>query len=287
MNSFAYENPASVACLGPEGSFSHEFALARFPNAVMHCVEGEFEEVLAKLKDGTSEAAVLPFLNSNGLDVRPAQAAIAAARDWICVNGCHPHKVSHNLVVTEHFRTLQRVVSKEQVFPQCENWLKQWAGIEKVAASSTSAALKALLVADISEQTRTGVICNTLAHQLYGGILKYHEIENPGNVTLFLVLSRGCPEPCEGNVLVCLTCPTEECYQHTIDDFHAAGYPLKFTSLKGEFTDELPCFLQFEVSGQPETLRRLLDRDHRKMIGIFPEKASLAACVAGLFDDID
>jgi prephenate dehydratase len=287
MNSFADENPASVACLGPEGSFSHEFALSRFPDAVMHCVEGEFEEVLAKLKDGTCDAAVLPFLNSNGLDVRPAQAAIAASRDWICVNGCHPHKVSHNLVVTEHFRTLQRVVSKEQVFPQCENWLKQWAGIEKVSASSTSAALKALLVADVTEQTRTGVICNTLAHQLYGGVLKYHEIENPGNVTLFLVLSRGCPEPGAGNVLVCLTCPTEECYQHTIDDFHAAGYPLKFTSLKGEFTDELPCFLQFEVSGQPDTLRRLLGREHRKMIGVFPEKASLAACVAGLFDDID
>lgn len=287
MNTFPNENPTSVACLGPEGSFSHEFALARFPNSEMHCVEGEFDEVLAKIKDGTSEVAVLPFLNSNGLDVRPAQAAIAAAKEWICVNGCYPHKVSHNLVVTEHFRTLQRVVSKEQVFPQCENWLSQWAGIQRVFAPSTSAALKSLLVADIPEQSCTAVICNTLAHKLYGGVMKFHQIENPGNVTLFLVLSRGCPQSGTGNILICLNCPTEDCYSRTIDDFHAAGYPLKFTSLKGEFSEKLPCFLQFEVAAEPDQLPRLLAHPHRKMIGVFPEKASLAACVAGIFDDND
>lgn len=275
-----------IACLGPEGSFSHEFALDHFPEAEYHCVEGEFDDVLAKVENGTCQLGVLPFLNSNGMDVRPAQAAIAQAKEWICVDGCFPHKVSHNLVVTEHFRTLKKVVSKEQVFPQCSNWLMQWAGIEQEAAPSTSAALKSLLVADIPEQSHAAVICNTLAHKLYGGILKFQNIENPGNVTLFLVVRRGCPDLAVGNVLVCLTCPTEACYHQAVNDFQSAGFPLKFTSLKGEFTEKLPCFLQFEVGRSPENLSRLLEHDHRHLIGLFSEKNSLGACVAGLFDDI-
>ncbi|HEX7261443.1 MAG TPA: prephenate dehydratase domain-containing protein, partial [Luteolibacter sp.] len=210
----------------------------------------------------------------------------AAAKDWICVDGCFPHKVSHNVVVTEHFRTLKKVVSKEQVFPQCSNWLGQWSGIVKESAPSTSAALKSLLVAGILEESHTAVICNTLAHTLYGGILKFQNIENPGNVTLFLVVRRGSPKWTLGNLLVCLTCPTEACYHMAINDFSAAGYPLKFTSLKGEFTDALPCFLQFEVTQNSGDLSGLLEREHRQLIGAFSEKDSLATCVAGIFDDI-
>lgn len=280
---------ANIACLGPEGSFSHEFALRKFPDDLPQAVEGEFSHVIDKLKDGTCSYAVVPFLNSNGVHVRPAQAAIAAERDWICVEGCFPHQVSHNLVVTEHFRTLRRVVSKEQVFPQCSNWLDQWSGIEQCAATSTSAALRNLLAAPIAEQHCTGAICNQLAQELYGGIIKYPKIQNPGNITLFLVLSRrmeALQPPRGSEILLCLTCPTEDCYRLTINDFSRAGFPLKFSSLKGEFTDKLPCFLQFEVRENPELLQPLLQNPHRHLLGNFPTEKSLAACVSSFFDDI-
>lgn len=274
-----------VACLGPEGSFSHEFAIARFPGAAYLPIEGDFFDVLKKVEDGTCSVGVIPFLNSNGVHVRPAQAAIASARDWICVEGCFPHAVTHNLVVTELFTSLQRVVSKEQVFPQCSNWLDQWSGIERCPSPSTSAALKDLLNAPAAEQQRTGAICNRLAHELYGGILKYPGIENPGNVTLFLVVSRRQPVPGGEDVLICLTCPTEACYRQAIRDFSCAGFPLKFTSLKGEFTEELPCFLQFEVRGSLDALQSLLGREHRHLLGSFPAEHSLASCVGSFFDD--
>lgn len=281
-------SPTTVACLGPEGSFSHEFAQSRFPAATAIPINGGFEDVLSSLEQGASDAAVIPFLNSNGIHVRPAQASIAAAKSWVRITGCFPHRVVHNLVVVpEQFKNLQRVVSKEEVFPQCTTWLDCWEGMELISASSTSAALKELLASPPKVQETTGVICNRLAVELYGGAIRYEGIENPGNVTLFLVASRDQPEPESDQALVCLTCPTEVCYQTTIREFAAAGLPLKFTSLRGEFTPELPCFLQFAVDGRGATLSRLLENPHRHHIGDFPERNSLAACVAGLFDDTE
>jgi prephenate dehydratase len=278
--------PATVACLGPEGSFSHEFALSRFPGALCLTDANSFPEVIKQLEEGTADAAVLPFLNSNGVDVRPAQAAIAQAREWISIDGCFPHKVIHNVVVAEGFKSLKKVVSKEQVFPQCTNWLRQWGGIETVAATSTSAALLELLRAPKADRESTAAICNLLAVNLYGGEVRWAGIQNPGNTTLFLVASRRQPVASEEEALICLTCPTEECYENAINDFSRAGMPLKFTSLKGEFTAELPCFLQFEIDGRASDVRLLVEKPHRYLVGSFPEEHSLAACVAGFFDDI-
>lgn len=279
------ESTVSVACLGPEGSFSHEFALSRFPKAKMVCVDGGFDEVVARLKSGECTHGVLPFLNSNGVEVRPAQAAIGKERTWINVVGCFPHLVSHNVVVTEKFQSLRRVVSKEQVFPQCSTWLGQWGDLQTVNASSTSAALRDLLAAPLEEQRVTGAICNALAHSLYGGIIKYPRIENPKNTTLFLVVDATKPRLHSENILVCLTCPTETCYKSALKDFAAAGFPTKFNSLKGEFTEEIPCFLQFHNSGSPEELTRLLEAPHRTLIGGFPTVSSLSACVGAFFED--
>lgn len=277
--------PATVACLGPKGSFSHEFALTRFPGARCLTEANSFPEVIKQLEEGRADAAVLPFLNSSGADLRPVQAAIAKARDWIRVEGCFPHKVVHNVVVADGFMHLKRVVSKEQVFPQCTTWLGQWCDIETVVDSSTSAALINLLNAPLPIRESTGVICNQLAVEFNGGEIKWAGIQNPGNVTLFLVVSSRSVQADDEEALVCLTCPTEECYLSAIQDFARAGMPLKFTSLCGEFTADLPCFLQFAVNGRESEVRALTDQPHRKLVGAFRERDSLAACVAGLFDD--
>ena len=278
--------PRTVSCLGPEGSFSHEFASQRYPDARCLLDARDFDEVLRTLEEGQAEVAVLPFLNSNGVDVRRAQAAISAARDWIWVEGCHAHGIVHNVVVGPGFKSLRRVISKEEVFPQCSTWLGQWEGIERVAASSTSSALKNLLEAPKAERESSAAICNRLAVDLHGGEIRWAGVQNSGNTTLFLVTSKRRPSHLATDALVCLTCPTEECYQSTVDDFAAAGMPLKFTSLRGEFTPELPCFLQFRIESSPGLARELAGKAHRTLIGTFRERDSLAACVGSFFDDI-
>jgi len=275
-----------IACLGPEGSFSHEFALSHFgDDCRFQCIDGDFAEVIGKVSDGTCSHAVIPFLNSNGVHVRPAQMALGENRERLRVDGCYPHLVSHNVIVTPHFRELKKVISKEQVFPQCTGWLQQWQGLVCENAPSTSAALRNLLGAPIDEQRTSGAICNLLAHQLYGGKILYPRIENPRNTTLFLVISTADASLKEEQLLVCLTCPTEQCYKQAISDFASARFPLKFTSLSGEFSEQMPCFLQFENSGQSEKLTSLLEYPHRHLIGSYSTKNSLSACVGAFFDE--
>lgn len=274
-----------IACLGPEGSFSHEFAKAHFAEGDFECVDGDFEEVLGRVGDGSCSHAVIPFLNSNGIDVRPAQAAMGRNREWIRIEGCYPHLVRHNVIVTDQFKELKRLYSKEQVFPQCTNWLRQWQNIELVDAASTSSALRDLLVASAEVQRSSGAICNTLAHELYGGRILFPGIENPKNTTLFLVISKGEVDPEAEQLLVCVTCPTEACYKLAVSEFASAGFPLMFTSLKGDFSETVPCFLQFQNSGNPAKLAQHLDAPHLTLIGAYDLDSSLSACVAGFFEE--
>ena len=275
-----------VSCLGPEGSFSHEFASAHFGDVEIRPIDGDFDAVLAPVASGECTHAVLPFLNSNGVHVAPAQAALGALAGKVWVTGCFPHEVIHHVIVSTGFVSLSRVASKEQVFPQCSDWLNRWAGrLEQVIAPSTSAALRDLHSAPLEVRRGTGAICNTFAHQIYGGTIKHEAIQNRGNTTLFLVVSRIEPWHDSEQILVCLTCPTEECYRYAIEDFKSHGYKLMFTSLKGRFSATIPCFLQFQQPSVKESLADLLSREHRHLMGASGLKNSLSACVSKLFDD--
>lgn len=276
----------AIACLGPEGSFSHEFALKHFGEECQcQCIDENFPDVISRVGNGTCSFAVIPFLNSNGVEVRPAQMALGQSRDWVRIVGCYPHLVSHNVIVTPHFKELKKVISKEQVFPQCSVWLQQWQGLARENAPSTSAALRNLLGAPVEEQRASGAICNSLAHQLYGGRMLHSKIENPRNTTLFLVVSKEEVPRDQEQLLVCLTCPTEQCYKQAISEFASARFPLKFTSLKGEFSEQMPCFLQFENLGSRGDLESLLSNPHRHLIGAYPTKHSLSACITAFFDE--
>ena len=280
-------NPHShtIACLGPEGSFSHEFAMAHFVGQAFHCVEGGFEEVLEQVENGSCSHAVIPFLNANGRDVRPAQIALGKNREWIHVDGCYAHLIRHNVVVTKKFQTLLTLYSKEQVFPQCSNWLSQWQDVKTISSTSTSAALRDLLDAPPQTQKTSGAICNSLAHELYGGRIEFAGIQNPLNFTFFLCISKRPVSLEQSELLICLTCTTKECYKATINEFAAAGFPLKFASLNGEFSKQMPCFLQFKNSGPQDKLAKLLSSPHRKLVGVHSSDESLGSRVSELFDE--
>ena len=142
----------------------------------------------------------------------------------------------------------------------------------------------AIPAAPLEERRCTGAICNELAVQIYGGRKLFQNIQDPKNTTPFLIVSKNKPSLASEQLLVCVTCPTEDCYRQTILDFSASGFPLMFTSISGEFSETLPCFLQFENAGKPDALRELLTQNHRTLIGGTSFEESLSACTANLFD---
>jgi hypothetical protein len=230
---------------------------------------------------------VIPFLNSSGVQVRPAQKAISEFAGRLWVTGAFKHEVIHNLVVTETCESVQRIVSKEQVFPQCAEWLAaHFPDAEHVHASSTSSALRELLEAHDEVQLQTAVICNQFAVNTYGGIIRHPRIENPNNFTIFLTLSPIRPEP-RGRILITVDCPNSDCYEASVDRFARRRCPMMFSSLVGEFSPEVPTFVEIRVpeSVNAEKLIKFecdASNGVRRFVGSFSGN-SISDCVSSFF----
>ncbi len=276
-----------IACLGPEGSFSHEFALATFPEAEFIFADA-FGEVLKRTLDDGCHGAVIPFLNSSGVQVRPAQKAIGEYAGRLWVTGSFKHEVIHNLVVTEACEVIARIVSKEQVFPQCAEWLKQqFPDVAQGHSSSTSSALRELLEAPLEVQRQTAVICNQFAVDTYGGVIRNAEIQNPKNVTIFLTLSPQRPTPKE-RILVTIECPDRDCYDASVDRFARRQCPMMFSSLVGEFSPEVPTFVELQVPKSVDSEKIIkfecdASNGVRRFVGTFDGDFSISDCVSSFF----
>lgn len=61
--------------------------------------------------------------------------------------------------------------------------------------------------------------------------------------------------------------------------------PAKIHQFEGRVSEKMPCFLQFENTGQPQDLESLLASPHRHLIGAYPTKHSFSACIAAFFDE--
>lgn len=276
-----------IACLGPEGSFSHEFALACFPKAGFVFAD-DFAGVLQRALDEECDAVTIPLLNSSGVQVRPAQKAITDFAGRLWVTGAFTHEVIHNLVVTDACRSVERIVSKEQVFPQCAQWLSEnLPDAEHVHASSTSFALTELLASDERTQRISAVICNQFAADSYGGEIRNRGIQNPNNFTIFLTLSPKRPAVAD-RALVTVDCPDRDCYEESVDRFARRGCPMMFSSLVGEFSPEVPTFVEILVpphSDAENLIRFECDASNgvRRFIGSYASDESISDCVSSFF----
>lgn len=277
-------NTLKVAYLGPKGTFSHEFALNRFGSSAEYVpVDGPFEAIIQEVSEGRATHGVIPFCNSNGNHIQAAHRALAKFIGQIFIHGCYRQRIIHNFVTTGKLKGLKKILSKPEVFSQCSNWLSQWETVEQLPAQSTAAALGELLKMPPEEQRFTGVICNKLAVDEYGGVIEEKGIENPKNVTLFVVISGTKPSADSENLLICVTCPTFECLSKTTREFAESGYPTVFSSLQGEFSEETPIFLEVQRQRDSLDIEPLVAKPHRAIFGGFPDRESISTCVTNFF----
>lgn len=114
----------SVAFLGPQHSFSHEFVTAH----LKECDEklcSDFSEVFETLGVGAVDAAVVPLENSNAHSIQVAQAALLSRRGKIFVNDIVAHHVRLHLYSFTSLETVTEVRSFKPVFAQTAVWLEK------------------------------------------------------------------------------------------------------------------------------------------------------------------
>jgi len=217
--------------------------------------------------------------------VEQAHAALHHHLSDVTVSKCAPLHVKHHVAVAEGFKTLKKLISKKEVFPQITTWLSQWAEKpEEIPAASTATALQDLIQSAKEEREVTGVVCNQLAVDLYRGEIVHKEIQNSGNTTLFLIIKSRSQLAQAERILIALEPNHIPDHREVIQEFAEAGFPLMFSSIWGDRASDRPLFFEFKGPISKETLQVLTSKTKAKLVGQYEKEESLASCVSQYFE---
>jgi prephenate dehydratase len=181
-----YRRMSRIACLGPEGSFSHHVATLRFPDQAIQML-ASVEEVFDWLEDKPDAQGIVPIENSSG-------GLILATVDRLMHPRCEL-KIREELtldvklaLVGRHGQPVQVIYSHFMPFYHCDEWLKQhYPEVKRVTVASTSMA--ASRAAQEPNVAAIGSRANAALHGL--DILHFPIEEDTVNITQFFLIGHG------------------------------------------------------------------------------------------------
>lgn len=188
--SFALERPPRVGYLGPNGSFSHEAAIAKFGTSVEYEPLADVRGVFDEMTRGHLDYGIVPIENKTGGSVLDALDAFIDHDVTIC-NEVHL-AIHHNLLANCRLEEIETVYSKPEVFTQCRRWLAETGFGERIQTAPSSS--RAAEIAAASH--RGAAIGGALAAKLYELQVMFANIEDdPQNTTRFVVLGGDSARP--------------------------------------------------------------------------------------------
>ena len=172
----------NISILGPEGTFSHEAALAYQKDAHL-LFENTIYDVFDALDKGRSSVSIVPFENSTSGSV--GETLDAFLEFDVKISNIMCLRISYNLVGGKK-EEIKRLYVHPLAHAQCRGYIrKNFAGAEVVHTSSNAASAK------LAKNRGEGAIVPGLAAQVYHRNIIESKVEDSGrNVTLFAVLSN-------------------------------------------------------------------------------------------------
>jgi len=190
----ALEKPMTVACLGPQGTFSEEAAIKRFGSAITTLPCDSIDEVFRSVESDSAGYGVVPVENST-------EGAIGRTLDLLLqtsltVCGEIQLPVHQSLMAQQtDLSQINKIYSHPQSFAQCHHWLQDHLPLISSqnyihAASNADAAYRA------AQEKNAAAIAGKRAAELYGLTICAENIEDDAkNTTRFLVLGKQSVEP--------------------------------------------------------------------------------------------
>lgn len=267
---------ASAACLGEEGSFSHEALLRLFPEAAP-VFRPDFPAIFSAVEYGEADLAVLPAENSAAGSVTEVYDLLLKYRYYLL--GALNLPVRHCLASKENsLQAIQKVYSHPQALSQCGKFLKSGKWEALPCASTTEAAETA------EREPGSAAICSERASRVHGLSVLARDIQDTDdNCTRFLVVGKKLLLPPEANrVSLCFALPHRTGSLYTaLSQFAAAGLNLtKIESrpIPGE-SFEYDFYLDFDGNAlDPSTLGLLCalsgELPRFTFLGSYPEPVS-------------
>lgn len=190
--SFLLEGAMRIGYLGPEGTWSHQAARARFGDSVDLVPFSSFREVFKAVEKGLVNYGVVPIENSTDGSVSQAMDLFSNSPLRICAQ---IHQSINNCLLCNGIRERIRVIySHPQVLGQCRLWLQEnFPQAEQIPMGSTTAA--ALRAVDEAEQG-AAALGSELAGQLHGlAVLETRIQDKASNTTRFAVIGHQSTQP--------------------------------------------------------------------------------------------
>lgn len=183
-----------IACLGPEGSFSHLVTTKRFPG-VTPVLLPSVEEVFAWLADKSEALGVVPIENSSG-------GLILTTIDRLMDPRCVLHvqeelTLNVKLALLGHAdQQIEVIYSHYMPFFHCDDWLNEnYPDVKRVPVASTS--LAAERVVSEPHAAAIGSRANAERHGLQ--LLQYPIEEDIINITQFFLIGHQANTPSQEN----------------------------------------------------------------------------------------
>jgi chorismate mutase/prephenate dehydratase len=186
----ALQKPLTVAYLGPEGTFTHMAARAKFGDSVRYAPVLTIGEVFGEVEKGRAGYGVVPVENSTGGGIHETLTRFLDSPLSVCAEILLD--IHHALMAKCGPQEVRRVYSNSQVFGQTRRWTQtHLPNVEQVAVASTS--LAAEMAAREEGAAAIGNASLAAAHGL--DVLFDHIEDYAHNVTRFFVVGTHVSQP--------------------------------------------------------------------------------------------
>lgn len=180
----AVQRPTTVAFLGPQGTYSHEAAVAQFGSSALLDACDSIPEVFSAVETERATFGIVPVENTTEGAVTPTLDSLAETTAVILAE--RVLKIDHFLMASDADpKKIRRIASHPQPLAQCKRYLAEnFPGVELLPTASTVTAARLA-----ASEKGTAAIGSRIAQHLHGLELVARSIQdNAANVTRFLVI---------------------------------------------------------------------------------------------------
>jgi len=185
------ERPLKIAFLGPQATYTHQAAMAKFGHSLDYEPKHSIAEVFRDIETERADYGCVPVENSTEGAVNYTLDMFIDSKVEICAEILFA--IRHCLLAKCPREKIKRIYSHVQSFGQCRAWLLQnmpQAELIEVGSNTKAAELAA------ASPTDSAAIAGRLAAEIYGlDVLEENIQDTSDNTTRFLVLGRQRPVP--------------------------------------------------------------------------------------------
>jgi len=186
----ALQTPTTVAYLGPQSTFTHQAALAKFGRGANYVACVSIAETFAAIEKGQANYAVVPVENSTEGSVSTTLDRLAEG-DFRIIDQLYS-KISMQLISRFALSSIKKIYSKDVAFGQCQRFLAaHLPQAELIAVDSTVEAVERA-----KKTAASAAIAGELAAQSVGVPIIVPNIQDKANnTTRFFVITTPSKSP--------------------------------------------------------------------------------------------